>query len=255
MKPLNLLLFFLLVFSIACSNDDDESSTPLEPPVVLPDTIAYLALGDSYTIGQGVEEDQRWPVQLSERLEESGYIIRETKIIAFTGWTTRNLLSALENNDTDNFNLVSLLIGVNNQFQGRPFNVFQEEFNQLLEQSIQYAGGAERVFVVSIPDYGVTPFGASNAETIAQQLDEYNAYMEEQAESKDIPFIDITEISRQLGDGPGALAEDNLHPSGEQYAQWVEEILPVVKESIGRINRACSIHKRRLQTDFINSFS
>ena len=115
-----------------------------------------------------------------------------------------------------------------NQYQGQDFGIFQNEFDSLLDISIALANTAERVFVVSIPDYGVTPFGSSNSEIIGQQLDMYNAYMAEQCAALDIPFINITEISRELGASPGALAPDNLHPSGAQYSEWVGAILPVV---------------------------
>ncbi|MBT8189289.1 MAG: SGNH/GDSL hydrolase family protein, partial [Bacteroidia bacterium] len=190
--------------------------------------IKYLALGDSYTIGQGVGEQERWPNQLGDRLAEEGFEIGSIDIIAQTGWTTSNLLSAVANNALDDYNLVSLLIGVNNQFQGKDFNVFKTEFEELINISIQASGDTMRVFVVSIPDYGVTPFGASKKDQIAMELDTYNAFMKAFCQDKDIPFVDVTAISRELGDSDVALASDRLHPSGFQYKAWVEEIFPVV---------------------------
>lgn len=188
--------------------------------------IRYLALGDSYTIGQGVEVSQRWPNQLGGKLEELDYIVDSIRIIAQTGWTTSNLLEAIEETEVNDFNLVSLLIGVNNQYQNQIFPKFETEFNLLLGKSIELAGDdSTRVFVVSIPDYGVTPFGSSNAANIAEEIDMYNDFMKMQCSDKNIPFIDITEVSRELGDSDGALASDNLHPSGSQYAEWTEEIL------------------------------
>jgi len=188
----------------------------------------FLALGDSYTIGQGVEEMERWPLQLKQSLEPEEVLLEEVKVIAKTGWTTTNLLNAIEAEDPQNYDLVSLLIGVNNQFQGLPFPNFKVEFDSLLSIAIDLAATKERVFVVSIPDYGVTPFGANNSETIAMELDDYNAYMEMQCATFEIPFINITTISRTLGDGPDALASDNLHPSAYQYGLWVEEMLPII---------------------------
>ncbi len=129
---------------------------------------------------------------------------------------------------------MSLLIGVNNQFQNEAFEVFEAEFDSLLNISIGLAGSKERVFVVSIPDYGVTPFGQaiSNSANVPSEIDMYNNYIAEKCETENIPFINITEISRTLGDSEGALSEDKLHPSGSQYGEWVNEILPVVTDML-----------------------
>jgi len=199
---------------------------------ILKPKITYLALGDSYTIGQGVMEDQRWPNQLGAKMETLNYEFDKLDIIAQTGWRTSNLLNAIENAEIEGYNLVSLLIGVNNQYQHQAFTIFENEFDLLLAKSIEIAGGIDRVFVVSIPDYGVTPFGSGNSEAIGQEIDMYNDYMRNKCQDQRIPFIDITEISRALADSPGALAADNLHPGGDQYAQWVTEILPIVVELV-----------------------
>ena len=200
---------------------------PTEP---IPKSLHYLALGDSYTIGQSVADSLRWPVQLSENLRAKDYSEVYTEIIAQTGWTTGDLLNAIPDAEREQYNLVSLLIGVNNQYQNKPFEMFNTEFDSLLNKSIEFAAGKEKVFVVSIPDYGVTPFGSNNSEEIAQELDTYNEYMNQKCIDLGIPFINITEISRELGASVGSLAPDNLHPSGSQYTKWVEEILPIVEE-------------------------
>jgi len=186
--------------------------------------IHYLALGDSYTIGQCVPTSSNWPNQLSERLQKTEHGTVQTEIIARTGWTTGQLLNALPQKKRDSYDLVSLSIGVNNQYRGQPFRVFEEEFEQLLQQSISLAGGKGHVFVVSIPDYGVTPFGKRNSERIAMEIDKYNAHQQKRCREEGVLFVDVTEISRELGSGKDALAKDKLHPSGEQYKLWVEEM-------------------------------
>ncbi|WP_299900561.1 SGNH/GDSL hydrolase family protein [uncultured Aquimarina sp.] len=226
------ILFLLLFVSIfSCSSDETLQITIEEEEQ--PEEIqrfSFLALGDSYTIGQGVTESESWPFQLQNVLTSETQQIEEVKVIAQTGWTTSNLLSAIETQDPGNYDIVSLLIGVNNQFQRIDFTVFESEFNLLLNKAISLANGnKKKVFVVSIPDYGVTPFGSNNSDVIAEEIDIYNTYIQQQCEAQEIPFIDVTSISRNLGDSEGALATDNLHPSANQYRLWVEEILPVVQ--------------------------
>jgi len=224
-----LLIVVGLLHAISCTKQQNDIGEEL-----VGDPVSFLALGDSYTIGQGVAESQRWPIQLGERLEENDFEIEGVEIIAQTGWTTNDLLNGIANTKLEEYNLVSLSIGVNNQFQGRPFEIFESEFDSLLNRSICLAGSKERVFVVSIPDYGVTPFGSSNSESIGEEIDMYNNYISNTCDMLEIPFIDITEISRTLGDSPGALASDNLHPSGSQYEAWTNEILPVVIEILNK---------------------
>ena len=211
-------LIFLLV---ACHNSS-ENQSELEP-------IQYLALGDSYTIGQGVDLADNWPNQLVLKLKEMGFWVDKNDIIAQTGWETTDLLNVLADSSLENYNLVSLLIGVNNQYSNQPFETYIKEFDLLINHAIRLVG-KNRIFVVSIPDYGVTPFGSNNSEKIALELDEYNEYAASKCQALQIPFINITEISRRLGDSNNALATDSLHPSGMQYGQWVEEMLPSVLE-------------------------
>ena len=230
------VLFAISILFISCSKQVSIMEEPIEEIVtVVNDSISYLALGDSYTIGQGVQASKRWPNQLIDKLEENNIVIGKPRILAQTGWTTRNLINAIESADLSNLKdevLVSLLIGVNNQYQNLAFENFKTEIDIIINKSIQIAGTSERVFVVSIPDYGVTPFGGNNSDQIGQEIDLYNEYMSNKCDVFNIPFINITEISRELADSKNALAPDKLHPSGYQYEKWVNEILPVVLEIV-----------------------
>jgi len=193
----------------------------------------YLALGDSYTIGQGVEESERYPVQLTNRLKAENIDIEVPYIIAKTGWTTGELIYNVKNSEIEDstFSMVSLLIGVNNQFRGFDFERYKIEFTSLLEKAIGLAGdNAERVFVVSIPDYGATPFGqSSNPEKIAEEIDQFNAANKSITESYGIAYFDITAISRKAKEDLELVASDHLHPSGKMYGEWVDLIFPQVK--------------------------
>lgn len=222
-----LLSSIWLLFCCTSNTELPEITDTNEVEEVKPRSFSFLALGDSYTIGQGVQPKESWPFQLKDALENSERTINELTIIARTGWTTSDLLQAIAQQSPTKQDMVSLSIGVNNQFRGLEFSIFQEEFNTLLDIAIDLAESKEKVFVVSIPDYGVTPFGAYNSENIARELDMYNTYMKQRCAEINIAFIDITPISRELGDGSNALADDNLHPSPFQYSLWVEEILPV----------------------------
>ena len=220
-------VFFISAIVIVLSLLSCEEKEAPQPTI----TVKYLALGDSYTIGQGVEENERWPNQLSAQLESNDIDVQKTQIIAQTGWKTSDLLNGIADSTLNDHDLISLLIGVNNQFWSQPFDIFQTEFDSLVNIAIE-AVGKDRIFIVSIPDYGVTPFGSSNSENIANDIDVYNGYISERCAEEGFPFINVTEISRQLGDSDGALAADNLHPSGYQYSLWVNEMLPSVLDLI-----------------------
>ncbi len=184
----------------------------------------YLALGDSYTIGESVAVSERWPVQLAKTLNEQGISLSDPKIIATTGWRTDDLQKgiAADKELLPNYDLVSLLIGVNNQYQGKPIAQYEKEFEELIKTAIQYAGDdPKKVFVVSIPDYGKTPFGAAKEKKIAKELDEYNRIAKHISLSYGIPFFNITPISRQAKDRPELVAKDKLHPSSIMYTEWV----------------------------------
>ncbi|MBN8586636.1 MAG: SGNH/GDSL hydrolase family protein [Ignavibacteria bacterium] len=191
----------------------------------------YLALGDSYTIGEMVDEKDRFPVQLVNRLRGDSISIKEPVIIATTGWTTDELMAAIkEKNITDTFNIVTLLIGVNNQYRGRDAENYRAELKQLLDIALNYTGGKkEHVFVLSIPDWGVTPFAeGKDRGKIAAEIDEYNSVKKEECEKLGVKFYDITEISRTSD--PALTASDGLHPSGKMYGMWVDKIYSDIKQ-------------------------
>jgi lysophospholipase L1-like esterase len=195
----------------------------------------YLALGDSYTIGEGVGERGRWPMRLAAALRAEGIALADPRTIATTGWTTDELASAMDAAEPlGEWDFVSLLIGVNNQYRGRDVDDYVGEFATLLQRAIALAGGdAGRVLVLSIPDWGVTSFARDSGRDLAQiavELDAYNEVAREICESLGVAFVDITGISRDGGGEPGMLATDGLHPSAAMYARWVEAVLPVARD-------------------------
>ncbi len=193
--------------------------------------VRYLALGDSYTIGESVDDHLRWPVQLADSLSQAGIPVSSPEIVATTGWTTEELQQGIaEARLNPPYDLVSLLIGVNNQYRGYDIDIYHKEFRELLEQAIAFAGGdTGKVFVVSIPNYGVTPFGLRNEDKIRQELLNYDAIADSISSEYGIPFIDITPISERARNDASLIAGDNLHPSGKMYSLWVREMLPTVK--------------------------
>ncbi|MDH5824633.1 SGNH/GDSL hydrolase family protein [Luteimonas sp. RD2P54] len=199
--------------------------------------MAYLALGDSYTIGESVPEDGRWPVQLARALRAEGIPLQDPRIVATTGWTTDELDAAIDAAapPTDH-GFVSLLIGVNNQYRGRPLDEYRTQFAALLERAIDFAGGRpERVMVLSIPDWGVTPFAAAagrDVAAIAAELDAYNAAAATICGARGVAFVDIAPVSRARGAEPGMLADDGLHPSTAMYAEWTALALPVARRRL-----------------------
>jgi len=229
-------LLFCLPFLLFACQDDDDGPIPQDPmapdptDTIIPQTVSFLALGDSYTIGTGVEADQRWPVQLAAAISQrDSFQITPPDIVATNGWTTRNLLYAIESRRQEDlaetYDLVSLLIGVNNQFQGRSLAEYRTEFKALLDTAIVFAGGQrERVFVVSIPDYAFTPFG-DGRQAISEGVNQFNVAASTIVQEYNLPFLNITPISREGLDDPELVAGDNLHPSGKQYQRWVREVL------------------------------
>lgn len=233
-----IILITSAVLWFSCSAENDmENNFPTGndlKPKENTGTINYLALGDSYTIGQNVEENQRFPVQLVEKLNEAGLNVAKPTIVARTGWTTANLRQGIEDaNLTGTYDLVTLLIGVNNQYQGRDTAEYRRQFRELLNKSVHFANNIEkRVIVISIPDYGVTPFGISDAKRIGAEIDIFNKINKEETDLKKANYVYITSISRVAKDDRSLIASDGLHPSGKMYSLWVDAIFPVVKNML-----------------------
>jgi lysophospholipase L1-like esterase len=239
---------YLLVFLTVLTACTAVTPMPQEPPASLSTlepvsmpSIRYLALGDSYTIGEKVAEKDRWPVQLAALIEASPQFQRaagldediHVRIIARTGWTTDELWQGIRAANLEPpYDFVSLLIGVNNQYRGRDIEEYREQFVFLLNKSIEYAGGdPKRVIVLSIPDWGVTPFAADrDSQQIAAKIDQFNAVNREETGKAGARHIDITPISREALSDPLLIADDGLHPSGKMYALWVKKVLPVALE-------------------------
>lgn len=196
--------------------------------------IAYLALGDSYTIGEGVAESDRWPLQLAHALREDGIPLADPHIIATTGWTTDELSAAIDEVEPLGvYGFVSLLIGVNNQYRGRDVGEYTDQFAALLERAIGFADGrANRVLVLSIPDWGVTQFAtlsAGDRAHISGELDAFNAAAQAICAQHGVAFVDTTPVSRVHGAEPAMMAEDGLHPSAAMYVEWIQLALPVAR--------------------------
>lgn len=200
-------------------------TTPLHP-------FSFLSLGDSYTLGESVPEQDHWSVQLAGMLRTSGLYLSDPDIIARTGWTTDELQAAIcTGGNTKNYDYVSLLIGVNNQYRGQSTEKYRTEFRQLLQTATDFANGkANRVFVLSIPDWGRSPFARGrDKEQIAKDIDTFNAVAQEECKKAEVIFIDITPSSRAAEGDASQFADDELHYSAKQMKQWAEKALPVVK--------------------------
>lgn len=244
---MNYLPLLLMLVLWSCDrpsvNDQFNQFQPIEnqqPQVPLPEspgwpvTLKYLALGDSYTIGQNVCEGCRFPQQLKVALETQLQTGMDLQIIATTGWTTTNLLNAISATPpASDHDLVTLLIGVNNQYQHKPFSVYESEFPELVDKAIELAGGEKsNVIVISIPDYGFTPYGQSNQQQITQELQQYNDFAQEYCESQQIAFVYITDITQNGLADASLVASDGLHPSAIAYTKFVERILPFAQATL-----------------------
>jgi len=198
----------------------------------------FLALGDSYTIGESVAPEERWPVQLGALLRAEGLDVGGPTLIATTGWTTDELSAAIDRaNPQGAFDLVSLLIGVNNQYRGRGQDEYREQFAALLQRAIGFAGwNPARVLVLSIPDWGVTPFATRlerDPAAVAADIDAFNAINRAETERPGAHYVDVTPFSREAAHDPSLLADDGLHPSGRMYAEWARLALPAARAALG----------------------
>ena len=220
----------ILIFSCAKKGSD-----PVQMTNQTNITHSYLALGDSYTIGESVLPSENFPNQTVQLLTQSGYNFKSPEIIAKTGWTTDELQNNINSHTfTPPYDIVTLLIGVNNQYRGRPVDTYKPEFENLLRQAIQFAGGkTDHVIVLSIPDWGVTPFanGRDRAQ-IAREIDEYNSAIKTISENYKVNFIDITALTREAANDLSLLAADGLHPSAKEYKRWSEKLADKIKALI-----------------------
>ena len=192
------------------------------------DSLSFLALGDSYTIGTSERPENSWPQQMVKTLAKKGKLVKAPKIIAGAGWTTEKLISEIQSSNLNTeYDLVSLLIGVNNQYRGLAINQFRNQFLSLLEKSISLAGNdTSKVFVLSIPDWGVMPFAAlRDTKKITREIGKYNAIIKEEVAKRNVLYIDVTKLSRQAVVDKTLIASDGLHPSKKMYKTWVKKIL------------------------------
>ena len=213
---INKFFNLILILLVGCSSHEQK------PPKL------YLALGDSYTIGESVEVFERWPNQLVSELNKNSIVFEQAKIIAKTGWTTGELLNAIEEQQIDeSYDLVSLMIGVNNQYRGLSIENFKEEFTVLLKKAITFSKKNETgVVVLSIPDWGVTPFASDRDQNkIAEEIDQFNAVISQVCSNYKVPYIHVTDISRQVTSQPNLVAQDGLHPSSIMYSLWIKKVL------------------------------
>jgi len=232
MKQLTLFIFAIFILFLCCNSTDSNQTSNIETPQIT--NYKLLSLGDSYTIGESVCETCRFPEQLKDSLinntEDTSFNL---KIVATTGWTTTNLLDGISNeNLPNNYDLVTLLIGVNNQYQGKDFSIYETEFPELVDIAITKAkGDKNRVIVVSIPDYAYTSFGNGNT-SISSEIDAYNAFAENYCNANNITFVNITDITRNGLEDTDLVASDGLHPSEKAYSLFVERLLPYALEKL-----------------------
>ncbi|WP_316746487.1 SGNH/GDSL hydrolase family protein [Pedobacter gandavensis] len=224
------LISLSLLLLLACGKNNAKTMMPT-------DTLTYLAIGDSYTIGEALPLSGSFPHQLRKGLKEKGLQVGTPLIIAKTGWTTAELQEGIKAAALQSkFDIVTLLIGVNNQYRGASKNVYRTEFRDLLEKAIAFAGGKKsHVFVVSIPDWGATPFGRQSGrdtETIAQEIDAFNAINREETLAEGVSYTDITPASRLAKSDESLIASDGLHPSEKMYKDWADQLEPKILKGL-----------------------
>lgn len=225
MEKTTALFFFFLIFAILQADSQNQKMQHSSKELTM------LSLGDSYTIGERVDEADRFPNQTVLLLHSKGIYFEKPKIIATTGWTTDELLHAIQQeNIQQTFDFVTLLIGVNNQYRGRNAEEYRKEFVQLLELAITFSGNKKNhVIVLSIPDWGATPFAeGSDRRKVAAEIDLFNSINKEESINRGVHYIDITPISRKVTDDPSLIAADGLHPSGKMYEQWAQLVQEII---------------------------
>jgi lysophospholipase L1-like esterase len=220
---------FIISSFLICLSCGETNQREVNDSKHIVDTLTYLALGDSYTIGEAVSEEERWPIQLVSKASDPVLSMVDVRIIATTGWTTAELLEGIDKSGIQNeqFDIVSLLIGVNNQYRGYDIGIFENEFDSLLRMAIEFAKGkSENVFVVSIPDWGAMPFAEGrDRDQIRKEIDQYNQLKKQITASYNVQYFDITPISRDAVNDTSLVASDKLHPSGLMYQRWVDEVI------------------------------
>lgn len=213
----------MLVLLTGCAKKQSSSISTNNRPII---PKSFLALGDSYTIGQGVAVSDRFPTQTADWLQQKGITIGTLTYIATTGWTTTNLQTAINTQNPAPHDVVTLLIGVNDQYQTRDTLGFRLRFSQLLQKSIELARGKkENVVVLSIPDYSVTPFARGNdTASIRQEIDWFNAINKSVTQAMNVSYLEITTSTREARNNPALIATDGLHPSALEYKKWAERL-------------------------------
>lgn len=236
MKSLLIVLILVITGSGCVKKDNDvQNPNPVTfKPISSVKTYTYLALGDSYTIGESVTQNGSFPYQLAQVLKTDIHAVEEPKIIAKTGWTTDELIQNIKVTPLNTkYDFVTLLIGVNNQYRNYDIEIYRKEFIALLQTAINFAGAKpERVFVLSIPDWGVTTFAKKSGRSIdqiAKEIDAYNAINKEETGKMSANYLDITPISREAAINISLIASDGLHPSAQMYMRWVEILKPMVQ--------------------------
>ena len=234
------LYSFLLILFARCDNSiiytneiSDQSSTEIiddnnNKNFISPNNESYsfLALGDSYTVGEGVSYEESWPSQFVDYALDRGIDFKNPELIAQTGWKTYDLLDAIKSSNLSvKYDFISLLIGVNNQFNSRPLSEFEDDLNEILTEINYLKKGNSKVIVISIPDWGYSPYGSSyDRDRISDEIDQFNNILKKISEQNNLNFVDVTQISRLAINQPNLIAEDNLHPSGLMYLEWVKKI-------------------------------
>jgi lysophospholipase L1-like esterase len=235
MKTILLLLLSIATLT-GCAKKSELNNTLIPGGVNLNPSAKYLALGDSYTIGQSIPLDMSFPYQLARVLGQAP--ANNPDIIATTGWTTNNLINAIDQSAVRDkkYDIVTLLIGVNDQYQGISTTIYSNNFSKLLTTAIALANNkVNRVFVLSIPDYSVTPYAAyANKDKIASEIDQFNVINKQITQAAGITYVNITDISRKAKEEPDLIASDGLHPSAKMYGLWMQRLEPLVRSALSQ---------------------